>query len=69
MYKNDHILYFEDKPLQQRIKTFKYNDTSNKHIKSTIKGNLSINYWKSAPTPHSPSLNIISCSKQSFKLY
>ena len=59
---NDNILYFENKPLQQRIKAFRYDDPSNKHIKSTVKGNLSVNYWEIAVNPHSSTLNITSCS-------
>ena len=59
---NDNILYFENKTLQQRIKTFRNDDPSNIHIKSTVKGNLSINYWEIAGNPHSSNLNITSCS-------
>lgn len=62
MLVNYNILYFEDKPLQQRIKTIRYDDPSNKHIKSTVKGNLPINYWKIAGNPHSSNANITSCS-------
>ena len=59
---NDNILYLENKPLQQRIKTFKYDHPSNKHIKSTVKGNLPVNYWEIAYNSHTSSLNITSCS-------
>ena len=62
MYINDNILYFENKPLQQRIKTFRYDHPSNKHIKSTVKGNLPINYWEIVSNPHSSNLNVTSCS-------
>ena len=59
---NDNILYFENKSLQQRIKTFNYDDHSNKHIKSTVKGHLAINYWKNSHNPHSSNLKVTSCS-------
>ena len=62
MYINDNTLYFENKPLQQRIKTFRYDDPANIHIKSTVKGNLPINYWEIAGNPHSSNLNVTSCS-------
>lgn len=68
MYLNKENLYYENKPIQERIKSFKYNDSSNKHIKSTVKGNLGVNYWKKAPTAHSSSLNITSCSSSGKKI-
>ena len=62
MNTDENTLYYDKKPLQERIKYFNYSSTSNKHIKSTVKGNLSINYWEQAPTAHSSSLNITTCS-------
>ena len=62
IYMNYHSLYFENKPLQQRIKNFYYNDPSNKHIKSTVKGNLPVNYWEKVENPHTSTLNFTSCS-------
>ena len=62
LYMNNKILYYENRPLQQRIKTFRYDDSGNKIIKSTVKGNLPINYWEGAKNPHSTSLNYVSCS-------
>lgn len=60
--KNDKILYYEKKPLLERIKNFNYKEPGNKLIKSTVRGNLPVNYWKNAPTPHSSSWNFTSCS-------
>ena len=62
IYFNDLILYYENKPLQQRIKTFKHDNSFNKHIKSTVKGNLSVNYWEKLDNPHTSTLNVSSCS-------
>ena len=62
IYKNQNSLYFENKPLQQRIKTYDFKDSKNKHIKSTIRGNLAVNYWNDIPNPHSSNLNITTCS-------
>ena len=67
-FSNENKLYYENKPLQERFKIFNYEHISNKHIKSTVKGNLPVNYWKSAPTPHSSNLNIISCSSSGKKI-
>ena len=59
---NDQALYYENKTLQQRIQTFRYNDTANIHIKSTVRGHLYTNYWEKTGNPHSSSLNVTSCS-------
>ena len=67
-FSDDNKLYYENKPLQERFKIFNYEHISNKHIKSTVRGNLSVNYWKSAPTPHTSNLNIISCSSSGKKI-
>ena len=61
MYINENALYYENISLLNRKNNFKYNYTTNTHIKSTIKGNLSVNYWKKADNPHSSKLNITSC--------
>ena len=58
-YYNDRdILYYEDKPVQERFKNF----TESKHIKSTVRGNLSYNYWNNAKNPHTSLNNITACS-------
>ena len=62
MYKNNNNIYYENKPLQQRIKTFNNNDSANRHIKSTVKGNILINYWENSWNPHTSNLKIMSCS-------
>ena len=61
MYRNN-ILYYENKSLHERMRTFNYNDSDNKHVKSTVKGNLSVNYWEKSWNPHTSTLNVISCS-------
>ena len=57
-YNDSDILYYEDKPVQERFKNF----TENMHIKSTVRGNLSFNYWSKAGDPHSSLSNITACS-------
>ena len=61
-YSDDDKLYYENKPVQERFKTALYNNTFNKHIKSTIRGNLSTNYWKGAFNPHTGANNYNCCS-------
>ena len=67
-FSDQNKLYYENKPLQERFKIFNYEQIVNKHIKSTVRGNLPVNYWKSAPNPHSSDLNIISCSSSGKKI-
>ena len=62
LYKNDISLYYDKKNIQERIKYPDYNSPANFHIKSTVRGNLTINYWKGMRNPHSSSLNYSSCS-------
>ena len=57
-YNDNDILYYEDKPVQERFKNF----TENKHIKSTVRGNLSYNYWNMSRNPHTSLSNITACS-------
>ena len=59
---NENNLYYKDIPLQQRITNFNYKNLANKHIKSTVRGNLSVNYWKKIGNPHSSLLKFTSCS-------
>lgn len=61
-YYDSNLLYYENKPLQKRLKIFENDNPVNIHIKSTVKGNLSINYWENAKNPHSSSMNITTCS-------
>ena len=54
----NNILYYENKPLSKRLKSF----SPNIHIKSTVRGNLSTNYWERLNNPHTSLLNITTCS-------
>ena len=57
-YSNEYSLFYENKPVQQRIN---YSIRLNKHIKSTVRGNLSINYWLNTKNAHSSTNKFISC--------
>ena len=61
-YININSLYYEDKPLQQRMTNPLINFTINKHIKSTVRGNLPNNYWLKAQNPHTSINNYTTCS-------
>ena len=63
IYGNNNSLLYEDKPLKERFNIAELNNLDNKHIKSTVRGNLSINYWNNMKDPHSSSYKeFISCS-------
>ena len=63
IYGNDNSLLYENKPLKERFNVAEPYNLDNKHIKTTVRGNLSINYWNDMETPHTSSSNkFISCS-------
>ena len=57
----DNNLYYENKPLKERIKAFNNSSLENIHIKSIVKGNLPENFWKKIDNPHSSNFNHTSC--------
>ena len=59
IYYNSENLYYENKTLEKRIYHIKKID---KCIKSTVRGNLSINYWSKMINPHTSLNKFISCS-------
>jgi len=62
MYSDNDLLYYENKPLAERFNTYLINDISNRAIKSTARGNLTINYWKKSRNPHTALTNYINCN-------
>ena len=58
-YDNNTSLYYENKPLEQRLKT---RIKLGRCIKSTVRGNLSINYWSKMKNPHTSLNKFVSCS-------
>ena len=61
MYSDNDFLNYENKPIKERFTTPLFNDPANIHVKSTVKGNLKINYWKNMNNPHSSDNNYICC--------
>ena len=63
IYINNNSLYYENKPLKERLNIPDYQNIANNVIKSTVRGNLHINYWNNMANPHSSSSNkFIACS-------
>ena len=62
LYSDNNQLYYVNKPIQERFTKPLFNNSLNNRIKSTVRGNLSSNYWKGAWNPHSGVTNYNSCS-------
>ena len=62
MFSDNDLLFYENKTLKERFLAPILNDSANFIIKSTVRGNLKINYWKNMENPHSSNNNYISCS-------
>jgi len=61
-YINNNSLYYENKPLQQRVNIPLFNNKVNEHIKSTVRGQLLQNYWNKVQNPHTSLNNFTTCS-------
>lgn len=61
IYSDNDLIYYENIPVQERFTTALPNETSNMHIKSTVRGHLKENYWKNMGQPHCSNNNIVSC--------
>ena len=53
LYTDNNKLSYENIQIQKRFTEALFNNSLNIHIKSTIRGNLSTNYWIGAINPHS----------------
>lgn len=62
MFSDNDLLYYEKIPLQKRFTTPLYHDNANIIIKSTVRGNLKFNYWRSMNNPHSSSNYLTACN-------
>ena len=68
LFSDDDKLYYSNKPIQERFTKPLFNSSLNNRIKSTVKGNLSSNYWKGAWNPHSGITNYNACSSSGKKI-
>jgi len=62
LYKTKESLYYENISLQKRMITPLFGIRENKHIKSTVRGNLTPNYWSNTINPHTSINNFTTCS-------
>ena len=68
MYSDNNLLYYENKPVQERFTEPLFNDSANNVIKSTVRGNLKTNYWENMQNPHTSDNNYISCNSLGDKI-
>ena len=68
VYSDNNLLYYENKQIKERFTLESSYKKINKHIKSTVRGNLSHNYWKIAWTPHSTTDEFYSCTSSGKKV-
>ena len=61
LYSDNNLIFYDNRKIQERFTEPLYNDSENKHIKSTVKGNMKINYWSKLWNPHSSEINVTTC--------
>ena len=62
MTSDNDLLYYENKSLEERFPILLFNDSRNRLIKSTVRGNLKGNYWKRRNNPHTSKLKFTNCN-------
>ena len=66
LYSDGDKVHFENKPIEERFTESLFNNTLNNHVKSTVRGNLTTNYWIGARNPHT-GINNYNCCNPSGK--
>ena len=64
IFSDNDLLYYENISLQKRFTKPLYQDKGNIFIKSTVRGNLKFNYWRSMSNPHSSSNFLTACNSE-----
>jgi hypothetical protein len=63
-FSDNDLIYYKNVSLQKRFTKPLYQDKGNIFIKSTVRGNLKFNYWRSLSNPHSSSNYLTACNSQ-----
>ena len=61
IYTDNNLIYYENKPVQERFTTPILRHTANSHVKSLVRGNLPTNYWSGMINPHSSNNDYTCC--------
>jgi len=62
IYTDNDLVYYENKPLQERFTSYAMDDPVNFHIKSTVRGHLKTNYWRKVINPHTSETKFPCCN-------
>ena len=68
IYGDNDLIYYENKPVQERFTTPLIDWGENIHIKSLVKGHLSKNYWKGMWNPHTGRNDYPCCTQTGKKI-
>ena len=63
-FSDNDLIYYKNVSLQNRFTKPLYQDKGNIFIKSTVRGHLKFNYWRSMSNPHSSSNYLTACNSQ-----
>jgi len=61
IYTDNNLIYYENKPVQERFTTPILRHIANSHVKSLVRGNLPTNYWSGMINPHSSNNDYTCC--------
>ena len=61
IYTDNDLIYYENKPVQERFTTPILRHIANSHVKSLVRGNLPTNYWSGMINPHSSNNDYTCC--------
>ena len=67
-YSDNELLYYENKPLQERFTTPLYKHGNNAFIKSTVRGGLKVNYWSQQCYVHTSAMKCNTCNSLGRKI-
>ena len=64
IYGDNELLYYDNRPVQERFTKPNYNHPSNNIVKSTVRGGLEHNYWRFKCSVHTSYMNVTNCNSQ-----
>lgn len=63
-YSDNDLLYYDSRPIQERFTTPLWNHSMNGVVKSTVRGGMKENYWKTKCCVHTSYANVTNCNAQ-----
>ena len=64
IYGDNELLYYDNRPVQERFTKPNYNHPSNNIVKSTVRGGLEHNYRRFKCSFHTSYMNVTNCNSQ-----